>query len=84
MPYVITLDMNGDNYCQDALYGLKAVANPTGPSVQGLVGLQDYFNNNNYELRGPVMVWSSGPDKQATNSVGATAGVNQDNILSWQ
>jgi prepilin-type N-terminal cleavage/methylation domain-containing protein len=82
-PYVITLDMNGDNYCLDAVYGLIAVANPSGTGVQGLVGLQDYYNNGSYEVRGPVMVWSLGPDGLATNNVGANAGVNQDNILSW-
>jgi prepilin-type N-terminal cleavage/methylation domain-containing protein len=88
-PYVITLDMNGDNYCQDAMYGNIAVANPppvTLPrtATQGLVGLQDYYNNGNYELRGPAMVWSLGPDKFCTNNVGANAGVNQDNVLGWQ
>jgi prepilin-type N-terminal cleavage/methylation domain-containing protein len=84
-PYVITLDMNGDNYCQDALYGTKTVANPPpGSGVQGLFGLQDYLNNGNYELRGPVMVWSMGPDKAVDPTVGAKTGKNLDNILSWQ
>jgi prepilin-type N-terminal cleavage/methylation domain-containing protein len=82
MPYVITLDMNGDNYCQDALYSTTTVGKQSG--TQGYVGLQDYNNNGVYLLRGPVMVWSSGPDKQATNNVNAISGVNKDNILSWQ
>ena len=82
--YVITLDMNGDGYCQDALYSLPAVANPTGAGTQGLVGLQDYFNNGNYELRGSVMIWSEGPDGLAATTDPANAGSNKDNILSWQ
>ena len=88
-PYVITLDMNGDNYCQDSLYGLPAVANPapiTAPrtATKGLFGLQDYLNNGSYELRGPVMIWSMGPDKSVDPTTAANAGKNQDNILSWQ
>jgi prepilin-type N-terminal cleavage/methylation domain-containing protein len=88
-PYVITLDMNGDNYCQDAFYGNIAVANPppvTLPrtATQGYVGLQDYLNNGNYELRGPVMIWSFGPDKNVDPGAAANASSNQDNILSWQ
>ncbi len=82
-PYVITLDMNGDNYCQDAFYSSATVSKGVTPP-QGLVGLQDYFNTTTYELRGPVMVWSMGPDKNVDPNVAATAGSNQDNILSWQ
>jgi prepilin-type N-terminal cleavage/methylation domain-containing protein len=84
MPYVITLDMNGDGYCQDALYGLSAVSKNSGAGPQqGYNGLQDYFNNNNYELRGPIMIWSRGPDKQSDENVTANTGKNQDNVLSW-
>ena len=80
-PYVITLDMNGDNYCQDAFYGTLAVANPAPnlpprTATQGFVGLQDYFNNGNYELRGPVMVLSFGPDKNTDPSAAANASSN--------
>lgn len=82
--YVITLDMNGDNYCQDALYSLPAVANPSHTGTQGLVGLCDYFNNGNYELIGPAMIWSEGPDGLAATTDPANAGSNKDNILSWQ
>jgi len=82
--YVITLDMNGDGYCLDALYGLPAVANPSGTGTQGLVGLKDYFNSGNYELMGSVMVWSEGSDGLAATTDPANAGSNKDNILSWQ
>ncbi len=75
--------MNGDNYCQDAFYSSATVSKGVTPP-QGLVGLQDYFNTTTYELRGPVMVWSMGPDKNVDPNVAATAGSNQDNILSWQ
>ena len=83
MPYVVTLDMNGDYYCLDAFYGSKTVANP-GTGTQGLYGLQDYYNSGAYEVRGPAIVWSCGPDKQCTNNAGANQGVNADNVLSWQ
>ena len=83
-PYVITLDMNGDGYCQDALYSLPAVANPSGNGRQGLVGLQDYTGTGVYQLRGNVMIWSEGPDGLAGTTDPANAGSNKDNILSWQ
>jgi prepilin-type N-terminal cleavage/methylation domain-containing protein len=83
-PYVITLDMNGDNYCMDAFYGSKAVANPSGTTTQGLNGLQDYYNSGYYEVRGPAMVWSFGPDKNVNPGAAANASSNTDNVLSWQ
>ena len=82
--YVITLDMNGDNLCQDALYSLPAVANPTHSGTQGLVGLQDVNGNGIYQLHASVMVWSEGPDGLAPTTDAANAGGNKDNILSWQ
>jgi hypothetical protein len=88
VPYAITLDMNGDGFCQDALYGLPAVANPppiTAPrtATQGFFGLQDYLNTGSYELRGSVMIWSAGPDRKIDQNAAANAGNNQDNVLSW-
>jgi type II secretory pathway pseudopilin PulG len=82
--YVITLDMNGDNLCQDALYSLPAVANPGGSGTQGLMGLQDYNGTGVYQVRGSVMIWSEGPDGLAPTTDPANAGGNKDNILSWQ
>ena len=83
-PYVITLDMNADNLCQDALYSLPAVANPTHSGTQGLVGLQDVNGDGVYQLHGSVMIWSEGPDGLAPTTDPANAGGNKDNILSWQ
>ncbi len=83
-PYVITLDMNGDGLCQDALYSLPAVANPSGSGRQGLVGLQDYTGTGVYQVRGSIMIWSEGPDGIAPTTDPANAGGNKDNLLSWQ
>ena len=83
-PYVITLDMNADNLCQDALYSLPAVANPTHSGTQGLVGLQDVNGNGVYQLHASVMIWSEGPDGLAPTTDPANADGNKDNILSWQ
>jgi hypothetical protein len=30
------------------------------------------------------MVWSAGPDQKVDINVKANAGVNKDNVLSWQ
>ncbi|MGZ4962127.1 MAG: type II secretion system protein [Limisphaerales bacterium] len=68
-PYMITMDMNYDNYCYDAFYGFlyKQVKAPQ------------------IIIPGEVMIWTAGYDKSADNSATATptGGVNKDNITSW-
>jgi prepilin-type N-terminal cleavage/methylation domain-containing protein len=79
-PYVITMDLNYDEVCEDAFYGLSAVS---GGGLNGLVQQPD----NNYAYHGKVMVWSAGPDGKIDPTLpasGANSGVNQDNVLSWQ
>jgi prepilin-type N-terminal cleavage/methylation domain-containing protein len=91
-PYIITMDLNYDEQCNDAFYSLTAVSqNPSvSTSQQGYNGL---FNPNangtgdNFQYHGKVMVWSVGPDKKidpGAAASGPTSGVNKDNILSWQ
>lgn len=74
-PYVITLDMNDDNKCFDAVYRQLPNADAVGLVQEGAQG---------YALYGPIMIWSAGPDGQASLSVPAKSGVNKDNVLSWQ
>ncbi len=87
-PYIISMDLNYDEQCNDAVYGLQGVSQSSGQ--QGYYGL---FNNvdaggsgNHYQFHGKVMVWSAGPDQKVdtSGSVKANAGVNRDNVLSWQ
>jgi prepilin-type N-terminal cleavage/methylation domain-containing protein len=88
-PYVITMDLNYDNKCDDALYCQKSVSrNPQlsngQPGYNGLSNTRDSSGNgDNFELNSPVMIWSRGPDGQATNTVNAVSGVNKDNVLNW-
>jgi prepilin-type N-terminal cleavage/methylation domain-containing protein len=69
-PYIISLDMNHDNKTLDGCYG--QLRKSTTPSVAP-------------EVEAPVMVWSFGPDGNASADpdVGTTGGVNRDNVLSW-
>lgn len=76
-PYVITIDLNDDNKCKDAFYKLDSV------SGGGLNGLIRTGGADSFELNGPVMVWSFGPDGQARTNQKADQGLNRDNILSW-
>jgi prepilin-type N-terminal cleavage/methylation domain-containing protein len=93
-PYVISLDLNYDEQCQDAFYCKKSVSQNNGtagfnglnsPGFTGAPGGQD-----NFQFHGKVMVWSLGPDGQAAIQngsgvqVNAVSGVNKDNVLSWQ
>jgi prepilin-type N-terminal cleavage/methylation domain-containing protein len=87
-PYVITMDLNYDEQCKDALYSQTSVSRQNNAS--GYFGLVDPTDatgaDNNFEYHGKVMVWSAGPDKQIDNlpASGPSAGLNKDNVLSWQ
>lgn len=97
-PYIISLDLNYDEQCQDSFYCTKTVSqnkaasSPTagynGLSSPGLTGA--IGGKNNFQFHGKVMVWSVGPDGQAAiangsgTTLNAISGVNKDNVLSWQ
>ena len=76
-PYVITIDLNDDNLCRDALYMTSAVS--TG-GLNGLILQSD----GTFTSHGNVMVWSAGPDGKVDPATPANQGVNKDNVLSWQ
>ena len=89
-PYIITVDLNYDDKARDAFYRLPGVSADRADLVnnpkRGLNGLIPKVIGGNafYELNGPVMVWSAGPDKLIDPTAPATAGVNKDNVLSWK
>jgi prepilin-type N-terminal cleavage/methylation domain-containing protein len=88
-PYIISMDLSDDNKCADTFYFSSAVsADPSDPRL-GLVGLSAALDPTGttivgYVLNGPLMIWSLGPDGRCDPDVKANAGVNKDNILSWQ
>lgn len=86
VPYIVSIDLNGDDHVRDGFYSLENVSrDPTGPATRGLNGLSKQGNvPNTFEYRGSVMVWSLGPDGDASASQRANQGVNKDNILSWK
>lgn len=69
-PYVITIDMNDDGKCRDAVYSVIPEKEKVGVSPSG-------------EVTASVLVWSYGPDGDYDPAVPANVGVNKDNILSW-
>ena len=75
-PYIVTIDINSDDKCVDAFYSSL----PGDGKLKGLI--RD--NNNKWELNAPVMIWSKGPDGQASAADEFNKGSNKDNILSWQ
>jgi prepilin-type N-terminal cleavage/methylation domain-containing protein len=93
-PYVITLDLNYDEYCRDTFYCSNSVSSASGtkvnPGINGLVNL-DTTQDDNFQYHGKVMVWSSGQDGKIDRAAlipsglgSANSGVNKDNILSWK
>jgi hypothetical protein len=87
-PYIITMDLNDDNQCMDAFYCQYAVSQQNNQAgYNGLVNNVDPNGlGNHFAYHGNVMVWSAGPDGKVDSSpgVGANAGANKDNVLSWQ
>ena len=81
-PYIITLDMNGDNKCRDGFYEAETVSDAGGGvGINGLIKAPGFFNS--WEAPVTVMIWSFGPDGQADPNNRANAGFNKDNLLSW-
>ncbi len=84
-PYVISMDLNYDEKCMDAFYSDPAVSqDPINPQLglNGLIRVQ-VGAKPLYMANGGVMVWSLGPDKDAS-AVKANVQPNKDNILSWK
>lgn len=85
-PYMITVDLNGDNKCMDGFYRKKAVSRKN--QTEGFFGLSNSTKPNgdsdDFELNGPIMIWSFGPDQKINATVTAKDKENKDNILSWQ
>lgn len=93
-PYIISLDLNGDNKTRDGFYHFAAVSQVTVGLPGGLNGLQGdptAPNGNLYEANTTVMVWSLGPDGTcsvdatgaATANIKANQDPNKDNVTSW-
>lgn len=95
-PYIISMDLNYDEQCSDACYSKHNVSylNPQPVPASPQKGYNGLFNptdvtgtSDNFLYHGKVMVWSAGPDGQIdlnSSASGPNAGVNRDNILSWQ
>ena len=93
-PYFISLDLNYDDKCMDAVYRRNSVSLQTAGSPNGINGLLNSLDNtgasDDYSFNGGVMVWSLGPDKTYDLNSGnlpggkANAGLNKDNVLSWK
>jgi len=85
-PYIVSLDVDGDDKTMDAFYGKKDVSQKNGQTgINGLFNSKSATGNTDqFEFRGPVMAWSAGPDKKINVATPADQGDNKDNILSWK
>jgi len=87
-PYIISMDANYDDQCNDFIYSQKSVSQDTSAASPqtgyfGLLNADVGTKPDNFLFHGKVMVWSAGPDKQYDNG-NAKSGLNKDNVLSWQ
>ena len=85
-PYIITLDLNYDEYCRDVFYRSNNVSSSdktaNGTGFNGLINPDK--TDDNWQFRGKVMVWSAGPNKKADPADPANDRENKDNVLSWK
>ncbi len=94
-PYVITMDLNYDELCNDTYYGTAAVSQSGANKTTGFNGLVNNIDANgsgsHFQYHGKVMVWSAGPDGKimppstipSPTGGDANQGFNKDNIVSW-
>lgn len=82
-PYVFSFNLKYDDKVSDALYGLKAVSNPSG-GESGANGFISEDGGSTYHTTGDMLIWSLGPDGSASTTQMANEGANKDNILSWK
>lgn len=83
-PYVISMDLNFDGNCEDALYLDARVEGNNGKGLTGLVPFKRKDGLEVYVLVGNVMVWSYGPDGRFLQGGRSNEGDNADNVLSWR
>jgi prepilin-type N-terminal cleavage/methylation domain-containing protein len=82
VPYIITMDMNGDNKCMDAHYRKASVSSQNGNNGYFGLARSPGAAADSFEANKPIMVWSFGPDENIDPGP-ATKGANKDNVLSW-
>ena len=86
-PYIISVDLNGDNMTMDAFYKLNPVSAGTttaNPGLGGLVNSADPTGaSSQFIANTTVMIWSMGPDGQYDPTIKANVGVNKDNVTTW-
>ena len=82
-PYIISVDLNGDGKCRDAVYRKNTISEIPNSGDKGFNGLFRSGGVNTFDANKPVMVWSLGPDGFCDDEQKANVGVNKDNVLSW-
>ncbi|MBG89036.1 MAG: hypothetical protein CMO80_19335 [Verrucomicrobiales bacterium] len=93
LPYIVTVDLNYDDYVYPAIYRRNLVSQKSG--AVGYFGAIKQGTGgggvNNWAVRDAVAVWSMGPDKgfvpnqnaEAQATVANKKVSNSDNVLSW-
>jgi hypothetical protein len=91
-PYVITMDLNYDEQCNDWFYGKSLVSQQRTGGATGFCGLYNNVDttgkSDDFQYHGKVMVWSAGPYPGKNSGVDdkapANGPVNKNHVLSWQ
>lgn len=83
-PFIVTVDLDFDGKCRDGFYRRAVVSQEQGN--MGMFGLRRPPDGgaDDFEVNATAVVWSLGVDGAADPASSAGAGVNKDNILSWQ
>ncbi len=82
-PYIISLDLNGDNKTRDGFYRKAAVSQLNGSAGYNGLVQGDPTTPDSFEANTTVMVWSLGPYEKADPTVKANQDPNKNNVTSW-
>jgi prepilin-type N-terminal cleavage/methylation domain-containing protein len=90
-PYIISMDLNYDEACEDAFYCLHTISQISGQSgYNGLVNPNinsPTLGADHFQFHGKVMVWSAGPPSNGKTFIDTGAAndtANKNHVLSWQ
>jgi len=73
MPYIITLDLNSDGKCADAVWNQASLWAPNSA-----------IGNTNFFVQGDSMIWSFGPLKAIDLNEGPNSYTNSQIVKSWK
>lgn len=88
-PYIVSVDLDFNDHCLDAMYRRENVSQQNGPNGYKTLFRLNGQSGDQFGLQTSVMIWSFGPDRTADPNLRADENDpnsmmgNADNVLGW-